>query len=114
MILQAQSLTVSLEFMPYVFQILAQLLESSPADTISSNYKTLLRPLLNPPLWDVRGNVPACTRLLSAVIPRTALAILDGSQFEPVLGIFQKLLGGKKSENLAFDVLDAVIKTYEP
>ncbi|KAI8659456.1 hypothetical protein LRP88_06023 [Fusarium phalaenopsidis] len=102
------------EFMQYVFQVLAQLLESSPSETISDNYKALLGPLLNPTLWETRGNVPACTRLLSAVIPRASQAIIAENQLEPVLGIFQKLLSGKKSELLAFDILDSIVKTFEP
>ncbi|KAF7551675.1 hypothetical protein G7Z17_g4815 [Cylindrodendrum hubeiense] len=102
------------EFMQYVFQILAQLLESSPAETISDNYKALLGPLLNPPLWETRGNVPACTRLLSAVVPRASQAIIAENQLEAVLGIFQKLLSGKKSELHAFDLLDSIVKSFEP
>lgn|SRR6478609_4297989 len=100
--------------MQYVFQILAQLLESSPSETISDNYKALLGPLLSPTLWETRGNVPACTRLLSAVIPRASQAIQAENHLEPVLGIFQRLLNSKKSELLAFDILDSIIKTFEP
>ncbi|KAI9158678.1 Importin alpha re-exporter [Paramyrothecium foliicola] len=102
------------EFMPYVFQILAQLLESSPSDAISENYKALLGPLLNPSLWETRGNVPACTRLLSAVIPRASKSIVAENQVEAILGIFQKLLSSKKSELYAFDILDSIIKSFEP
>ncbi|KAK5993295.1 Importin alpha re-exporter [Cladobotryum mycophilum] len=102
------------EFMPYVFQILAQLLESSPPESVSDNYTALLGPLLNPPLWETRGNVPACTRLLSAVMPRVARAIVAENQLEAVLGIFQKLLNGKKSELYGFDLLDSIIKSFEP
>lgn len=102
------------EFMPYIFQILAQLLESSPSDSISDNYTALLTPLLSPPLWETRGNVPACARLLSAVIPRASKTILAENQIEAILGIFQKLLGGKKSELYAFDILEASVKTFEP
>lgn len=100
--------------MQYVFQILAQLLESSPSEAISDNYKALLGPLLTPSLWETRGNVPACTRLLSAVIPRASGAIAAENQLEPILGIFQKLLSGKKSELYAFDILDSIVKSFEP
>lgn len=100
--------------MQYVFQVLAQLLESSPSETISDNYKSLLVPLLNPSLWETRGNVPACTRLLSAVIPKVSNVIAADNQVEPILGIFQKLLSGKKSELYAFDILDAIVKSFEP
>jgi exportin-2 (importin alpha re-exporter) len=102
------------EFMPYVFQVLAQLLESSPTDTISDNYKSLLEPLLNTELWKTRGNVPACTRLLSALVPKTGKVIVESGKVEPILGIFQMLLSGKKSELYAFDILDSLVKSFEP
>ncbi|PHH78008.1 hypothetical protein CDD82_3265 [Ophiocordyceps australis] len=102
------------EFLPYIFQILAQLLESSPVEAISDNYKTLIDTLLSAPLWESRGNVPACTRLLSAVMPKAAKLILEQNQLEPVLGIFQKLVSTKKSELYSFDVLDSIIESFEP
>ncbi|KAG6001996.1 hypothetical protein E4U54_000965 [Claviceps lovelessii] len=102
------------EFVPYIFQIFAQILESSPADSVSENAKSLLGPLLAAPLWETRGNVPACVRLLSAVIPKTSQHIQDNNQLEAVLGIFQKLLAFKKSETQAFDILDAVVHSFAP
>ncbi|PKS05337.1 hypothetical protein jhhlp_008711 [Lomentospora prolificans] len=101
------------EFMQYVLQILAQLLESSPADSISANFGALLDPILSPPMWEVRGNVPALTRLLAALIPRAGKDIVTGDKINQVLGIFQMLLSGKKSELYALDILEAAIKTYE-
>ncbi|KAG8412925.1 importin-alpha export receptor [Metarhizium acridum] len=102
------------EFIPYIFQILAQLLESSPAGAVSENFKNLLGPLLAAPLWETRGNVPACVRLLSAVIPKASSLIIQNNQLEAVLGIFQKLLAFKKSEVQAFDILDAIVNSFEP
>lgn len=99
--------------MQYVLQILAQLLESSPADSISANFGALLDPILSPPMWEVRGNVPALTRLLAALIPRAGKDIVTGDKINQVLGIFQMLLSGKKSELYALDILEAAIKTYE-
>jgi exportin-2 (importin alpha re-exporter) len=98
----------------FVFQILAQLLESSPPEAVSDHYKGLLEPLLSASQWDTRGNVPACTRLLCAVIPRGARTIIDGNKLEPLLGIFQKLLASRNSDLYAFDLLDSVIKAFEP
>lgn len=107
-------LTTYTEFMPYVFQILAQLLESSPAGTTPDNYKTLLGPLLGASLWETRGNIPACTRLLGAVMPKASADIVANNQLEPILGIFQNLLNSKKFELYAFDLIDAAVKSFEP
>ncbi|CRK26364.1 hypothetical protein BN1708_014506 [Verticillium longisporum] len=102
------------EFQQYVFQILAQLLEVSPADAISENYKAFLAPLLAPGIWDTKGNVPACTRLLSAIIPATKSYIVSENLLEQVLGIYQRLLSTKKFQLYGFDVIESVVKTFEP
>ncbi|GJC93389.1 cse1 [Colletotrichum higginsianum] len=96
------------EFLQYIFQILAQLLESSPADAISENYKAFLSPLLEPALWDTKGNVPACTRLLSSIIPATSVYIVSDNKLEQILGIFQRLLAVKKYQ---FGVVDQYFGT---
>lgn len=103
-----------IEFLQYIFQILAQLLESSPKEAISDNYKAFLSPLLEPTLWDTKGNIPACTRLLSAIIPANAAFIVSENKIEPILGIFQRLLATKKYQLYAFDILEAVVNAFEP
>ncbi|KAF8851156.1 Cse1-domain-containing protein [Acephala macrosclerotiorum] len=102
------------EFMPYVFQLFAALLEARPEGPLSDYYKALVAPILMPTLWESRGNVPALSRLLSSLVPRSAADIIANNQVEPILGIFQKLMAGKsKTELYAFDVLEAVITSCE-
>ncbi|KAH8663966.1 CAS/CSE protein [Xylariales sp. PMI_506] len=97
------------EFIPYVFQLFAALLEPNPSGALPNHYKALIAPLVLPTLWETRGNVPGCTRLLSAIIPRAADQIVAENQLEPILGIFQKLLSGKKTEQSAFEILEAIV-----
>jgi len=100
--------------MPYVFQLFAALLEASPSGTLSDYYKSLVEPVLSPALWESRGNVPALSRLLSAIIPRGAAEIVANDQIEPILGIFQKLMAGKaKTELYALDILEAVFSSCD-
>lgn len=101
------------EFMPYVFQIFAKLLEQNPTGALPTHFQALIPPLLQPALWETRGNVPAMTRLLAAIIPRSAESIVAQNQLEPILGIFQRLLAGKKTENSAFDLLETIIKSMQ-
>jgi exportin-2 (importin alpha re-exporter) len=100
------------EFVPYVFQIFAALLESEPSTPLPENFKSLLGPLTTPALWDVRGNVPGCARFLTAVIPKAVAEIQAGSLLETILGIFQKLVQGKKTEQNAFDILEAIVASF--
>jgi len=95
-----------------VFQILAALLEINPSSPMPDNFKTLIPPLLTPTIWETRGNVPACARFLAAIIPKARDAILSENQLVSILGIFQQLMAGKKTEQNAFDVLEAIVSTF--
>ena len=102
------------EFMPYVFQLFAALLEARPDGPLSEFYKALVAPVLMPTLWESKGNVPALARLLSSLIPRSGADIVANNQLEPILGIFQKLMSGKtRTELYSFDVLEAVITSID-
>ncbi len=102
------------EFTPYVFQILAQLLEYRQVNTgIGQAYTMLFPPLLTPVLWESKGNVPALTRLLQAYLLKGASEIVANNQLNPLLGVFQKLLSSKGTEVGAFDLLGAITK-YVP
>lgn len=96
------------EFVPYVFQIFAALLEANPTSPLPENFKTLIPLILLPNVWDTRGNVPGVARFLAAIIPKATESIVAEKQLEPILGIFQRLVSGKKTEQNAFDILEAV------
>jgi len=106
-------LTSTVEFMPYVFQLFAALLEARPDGPLSDYYKGLIGPVLTPQLWESRGNVPALSRLLSSMIPRAAADIVANGQLEQILGIFQNLLASKKTELFSFDILETVVTSFD-
>ena len=97
------------EFIPYVFQVLAEMLYYRPGTGLSDAYKGLFAPILSPPLWESKGNVPALTDLLKAYITKSMDDIIAGNQLEAVLGIFQKTLAAKSTEMYAFAILDQLI-----
>jgi exportin-2 (importin alpha re-exporter) len=99
--------------MPYVFQILALMLELSPNET-SSNFAPILDALLAPKMWDTRGNVPACTRLLCAVMPVAARQVNAEHKLEQILSIFERLILSKKLELYSFDILDTIVRSFQP
>ncbi|KAJ5203921.1 Armadillo-like helical [Penicillium cinerascens] len=102
------------EFMPYVFQLFAALLEANPSATLPGYYQELIAPILMPVMWESRGNTPALVRLLSSIIPRGSQYILEHNQIEPILGIFQKLVSTKANEGYAFDLLETVVSNFPP
>lgn len=107
-------LTEGTEFMPYVFQLLAALLEANPSATLPGHYEHLIAPIIAPAMWESKGNVPALVRLLSSIIPRGTESITNNNQIEPILGIFQKLVSSKANESYGFDLLEAVISNFPP
>lgn len=95
------------EFIPYTFQIFAFLLEIQPEGSpLPDTYKQLVQPLLSPSVWEFKGNIPAVTRLLQAIISKDPTVF---SEMTPLLGVFQKLISSKLNENYGFDLLETII-----
>lgn len=99
------------EFTPYVFQIMAQLLELRPKNSgLGSAYSQLFHPLLTPAIWENHGNVPALSRLIRAYIQQSPSEIKES--LIPILGIFQKLVSQSMNRESAFEILDASIMYF--
>ncbi|WFD28155.1 importin-alpha export receptor [Malassezia nana] len=101
------------EYMPYVFQIMAQLLEAHAAvDTareLPDGYRQLLPPLLLPALWESRGHVPALVRLLRAYLEQAPAYLVQHGHVESYLGIYQKLISSRLNDAYGFDLLRALL-----
>jgi exportin-2 (importin alpha re-exporter) len=102
------------EFVPYIFQLFAAMLELEPNQSLPQPFQSLIGPIIAPPIWEQRGNVPALVRLLMAIIPRAAEDLTKSNHLEGVLGIFQKLVSTKIYESFGFDLLECVIENYPP
>ncbi|AEO63394.1 uncharacterized protein THITE_2108580 [Thermothielavioides terrestris NRRL 8126] len=100
------------EFVPFVFQIFAMLLELNPSGEVPGDFKILIEAVLAPGPWETRGNVPSLARFIAAIIPKAAEEIKAEKKLEPFLSIFQRLLAGKKTDQNAFDVLEAIVGTF--
>jgi exportin-2 (importin alpha re-exporter) len=81
-----------------VFQILAQLLESS---------------LLMPPLWQQAANIPALVRLLQAYLEKGGIPIHSPQTVQQFLGVFQKLIASKAHDHEGFYLLNSMVE-YVP
>ncbi|KAJ1966324.1 importin-alpha export receptor [Dipsacomyces acuminosporus] len=97
------------EFMPYVFQILAQLLSMHLSEGgLPDAYLSLLPPLLQPTLWESQGNIPALVRLLQSYLQIGGAQISSGGQLQPILGVFQKLIASRANDHHGFNLLLAI------
>lgn len=99
------------EFIPYVLQIYAfalELLQKATTNTaLPGYYKELIKPLLAPPLWEMRGNIPALTRLIIDII------VFDRNSYdndiEALLGVYQKLIASKANDAFGFDLMEIIL-----
>ncbi|KAK0874171.1 importin-alpha export receptor [Friedmanniomyces endolithicus] len=102
------------EFRPYIFQLLAAMIETNPSPTLSPSFQQLVAPVLNPVLWESKGNVPALARCLCNIIPKASTEITAANQTEAVLIIFQKLVSLKVYETYAMDLVEMVVTSFPP
>ncbi|KAL9121336.1 MAG: hypothetical protein Q9187_002102 [Circinaria calcarea] len=105
------------EFIPYVLQLFAALLEANPSALLPDYYKSLIPPILTVEFWSSRGNVPALVRLLVSIIQRGASEMVTNNQLEPILGIFKQLVEKKANEIYAFELLECILSyfpSYDP
>ncbi|GBG65232.1 hypothetical protein CBR_g50023 [Chara braunii] len=97
------------EFAPYVFQILAQLIEMRSVP-LPQAYMALFAPLLSPVLWERPANVEALVRLLQAYLQKAPNEIIQGNQLPAVLGVFQKLLSSKQTDHHGLFILNTIVE----
>jgi exportin-2 (importin alpha re-exporter) len=117
-----------LEFLPYVFQLLALALHLSPAPapppqpaapaqpSYSPAFKGLLPHLLQRRPWERKSSVPALAELLRVYLEKGAAGELlggGGGGLGTVVGIAGMLLGSRGHETLAFALLDSLL-THVP
>ncbi|KAK6200088.1 CAS specific exportin for Srp1p required for accurate mitotic chromosome segregation [Scheffersomyces amazonensis] len=98
------------EFVPYTFQILAFLLENYPIGAgIPETYKSLIKPLLSPSVWEFRGNIPGITRLLVTILEHdSSIFTISTTDLTPLLGVFQKLIASKANDTHGFELLESI------
>lgn len=102
-----------LEFFPYVFQIMAQLLDTQPAGTaLPQPYLELATVLVVPAMYEHKGNIPAVIRLLTAMIRRDAASLHQRQLTEKILGVFRTLIKIKQYDHEGMNVLTSVVLHY--
>ncbi|KAI0684913.1 Cse1-domain-containing protein [Cytidiella melzeri] len=101
------------QYIPYVFQLLAQMLELHTQD-VPAAYRELLPFLLTPSIWGQKGSVPGLVKLLKAFLSRDAKQMVATGQYLPVLAVIQqRLIPSKVNDAWGFDLLQSVFQ-YVP
>ncbi|ORX43587.1 Cse1-domain-containing protein [Piromyces finnis] len=108
------------EFLPYVFQILGEMLKFHSENSVPEAYQNMLPTLLKPSeLWENRGNIPAIVRLLKTYLEKGSANIIANNQVPNFLGVFQNLVASKLNDQYGFELLTNIflyipMKTLQP
>jgi exportin-2 (importin alpha re-exporter) len=98
---------------PYVYQVLAQLLElRAPAGGIGPAFTGMFTHVLAPVVFERRGDVPAAVRLICAYLSKGPTEQAVASNLSGVLGVFQKLVSSKANEEHGFALINALVSAY--
>lgn len=101
------------EYIPYIFQILAQMLDQHSG--VPTDYRSLLPFLLTPSTWQQKGNVPGLVKLLKAFLVRDSAQMVATGQFASVLAVVQqRLIPSRNNDAWGFELLQAVVRSVRP
>ncbi|OAX36460.1 Cse1-domain-containing protein [Rhizopogon vinicolor AM-OR11-026] len=102
------------QYIPYVFQILAQMLEAHTTG-VPTEYRSLLPFLLTPTCWQQKGSIPGLVKLLKAFLDRDAAEMLNTGQIRSVLAVIQqRLIPSKINDGWGFELLQGVVQYVPP
>ncbi|KDR74835.1 hypothetical protein GALMADRAFT_249739 [Galerina marginata CBS 339.88] len=103
------------QYIPYVFQVLAQMLELHRGDQVPAEYRSLLPFLLTPPMWQQKGSIPGLVRLLKAFLSQDSAQMLEAGQVASVLAVAQqRLVPSKQNDAWGFELLQSVMLNVKP
>ncbi|KAK0469414.1 CAS/CSE protein [Desarmillaria tabescens] len=98
------------QYIPYVFQLLAQMLDMHSKE-VPTEYRSLLPFLLMPAIWQQKGSVPGLVKLLSAYLSHDSAQMVANRQIATVLGVIQqRLIPSKQNDGWGFELLRAVVR----
>ncbi|KIM38838.1 hypothetical protein M413DRAFT_75629 [Hebeloma cylindrosporum] len=98
------------QYIPYVFQVLAQMLELHSGGQVPDTYQNLLHFLLTPAIWQQKGSIPGLVRLLKAFLARSSAQMVAGGQVASVLAVAQqRLIPSKLNDAWGIELLQSVV-----
>lgn len=102
------------EYIPYVFQVLAQMLNLH-TDSVPEQYRPLLSLLFSPAAWQQKGSIPGLVKLLKAFLAKDSAQMVASGQVVSVLAVVQqRLIPSKLNDGWGFDLLQSVVRNVQP
>ncbi|KAJ7281661.1 CAS/CSE protein [Mycena rebaudengoi] len=102
------------QYIPYVFQMLAQMLSLHGMD-VPAQYRPLLPLLFTPASWQQKGSIPGLVKLLKAFLARDSTQMMASGQIASVLAVVQqRLIPSKLNDAWGFELLQGVVMFVRP
>ncbi|GBE78774.1 Importin-alpha re-exporter [Sparassis crispa] len=102
------------QYIPYVFQVLAQMLDLH-TDDVPVAYRSLVPFLLTPASWQQKGSIPGLVKLLKVFLSRDTKQMVSSGQYTAVLAVVQqRLIPSKLNDAWGFELLQAVVQHVPP
>jgi len=113
--IRSTHLSFSSEYVPYVFQVLAQMLELHRGGQVPPDYRGILPLLLTPAVWQQKGSIPGLVRLLKAFLAQDSAQMFASGQIASVLAVAQqRLIPSKINDAWGIELLQAVVLNVKP
>lgn len=93
----------------YLLLLLPRKRVKVPAAASSGSVQTMLKPFLQHHYWGRHGNIPALVILMQAYLQKAPQDIVDKQFVQPILGIFQMLLGLSRHYTDATALLSSIL-----
>ncbi|KAF8839712.1 Cse1-domain-containing protein [Paxillus ammoniavirescens] len=102
------------QYIPYVFQILAQMLALHTTG-VPAEYRSLLPFLMTPACWQQKGSIPGLVKLIKAFLARDTAEMVNTGRIATVLAIIQqRLIPSKVNDVWGFELLQGVVQCVPP
>lgn len=97
------------QYVPYVFQVLAQMLDLHTEGQVPIEYRSILTFLLTPASWQQKGSIPGLVRLLKTFLTRDSAQMFAAGQVASVLAVVQqRLMPSKLNDAWGFELIQSV------
>ncbi|KAI0244255.1 importin-alpha export receptor [Massospora cicadina] len=101
------------EFVPYVLQLMGLMLDASNGP-LPPLYQTFFGTMLQPAIWEVRGNTPALVRLLKSYVAKASGFVGERPNLEALLGVATNLLNSRLNVQYGFEVFACLFREIPP
>lgn len=103
------------QYIPYVFQVLAQMLDLHSTGEVPPEYQNLLPFLFTPAIWQQKGSIPGLVKLLKTFLGRDAPQMFAAGQIASVLAVVQqRLIPSKVNDAWGFELIQSVVFNVKP